>query len=41
MTVKFRSVSESISKLESIRFTYGLLVARGKKEINDDSKGGS
>lgn len=32
MIVKFYSVSESISKLESIGFAYGLLVARGKKK---------
>lgn len=38
MTVKLCLDSRSTLKLESIGFAYGLLVARGEKEINDDSK---
>lgn len=41
MIVKLCSDSEYRSKLEPIGLVYGLLVARGEKEINDDSKGGS
>lgn len=38
MRVKLCSNSGSISKLESIEFAYGLLEARGEKEISDDSR---